>query len=58
MWVIISGDGDIDYTAVHGPFSTEEEANAAFEFLPPDDDDIRSRIKKIQAPETLASYYE
>ena len=44
MWVIISSDGDIDYTDVYGPFESEEEADAYGAELPADDGDIAYRV--------------
>ena len=55
MWLIVSGDGDVDYTAVHGPYASREQAESA---LFEDDDDIKFRVKELHAPETLASYYD
>ena len=44
MWVIISSDGDIDYTDVYGPFTTQAEAEACGAELPADDGDIAYRV--------------
>ena len=50
MWFIISGDGDIDYTNVYGPYPTEA---AAEQDLPEDTDDIRYRTVELQNPSDL-----
>ena len=51
MWLIISGDGDIDYTSVYGPFATKEEADAVE--VPEDDGDDAYRVIKLESPEDL-----
>lgn len=44
MWVIVSSDGDIDYTDVYGPYATQAEAEAD---LPEDNDDLAYRVNLI-----------
>lgn len=46
MWVIVSSDGDVDYTDVYGPYATQKEANAA---LPEDSDALAYRVLPIQS---------
>ena len=58
MWIIISGDGDIDYISVFGPFDSREEAELAFEDTPEDTDDIKWRIDEILPASSLEEYYE
>jgi len=55
MWVIIGSDGDVDYTNVYGPFTTEAEADAKCDLLPPDNGDIAYRVEPIQPVTTLDS---
>lgn len=52
MWVVIGGDGDIDYTKVYGPYATEAEANVeqakASEYLE-DEVDISYRVQEVMS---------
>lgn len=50
MWVVVSGDGDVDYLQVFGPFATEAEAEAE---LLEDDDDISWRVHKVESPSAI-----
>lgn len=47
MWIIINGDGDMDYTRAYGPFTTESEANERAALLPEDDDDTAWRVTML-----------
>lgn len=54
-WVIISSDGDVDYTDVWGFYDTEAEANRD---LPTDTDDIAYRVVRVQPAADLKDYAE
>lgn len=58
MWVIISGDGDIDYTTVYGPFDSRDDAEEALQGLPADDEDTKWRTEEILPASALEEYYE
>jgi hypothetical protein len=55
MWVIISSDGDIDYTDVYGPFATQAEADAYGAELPEDDGDIAYRVVPLSPISALSA---
>lgn len=56
MWLIISSDGDPDYTDAYGPIATESEAQAILKLLPEDDGDIFWRTIFIQDLKELPNY--
>lgn len=57
MWVILNGDGDIDYVTVYGPFESRDEAEEALEQLPDDSSDDKWRIEEIIPANALEDYY-
>ena len=54
MFVIIEGDGDIDYMCVYGPFATQEEASAMLEDAPDEaTSEYQYRVEEIQSPSKI-----
>jgi hypothetical protein len=57
MWVIISSDGDVDYTNVYGPFADKNEAEEILSLLPEDDGDLAYRTEPVQPTSNLDEFF-